>query len=428
MDIENENLRLESPLFKEKETILDEYCLKICLKGDLDNDKRKIILINAKNIHNNELFLYEKILKYEDSQTLGDLFKLCKTIEHVHELLSNFIEKNRIKIEKIHHGKFIILSMTSDLELNYSKNIKLLRRDFNNEEIVKIIENYQLNVKELIEENKILKKNINDINQIKKDIEKQLEKNKQKINLYEKVNRNFGNENLVKYLVEHGADINKENKDGKTPLFDAFKYLVELGADINKKNKDGYTPLFDACKNGNENLVKYLVEHGADINKENSRGYVPIFSACFSGNENLVKYLVELGADINKECRYGYIPLFDACSGGNENLVKYLVELGADINKESNWNETPLRSACWNGNEKLVKYLVEHGADIHKVAWNKETPLFNACKNGNEKLVKYLVELGADINKENNGNTPLFDACKNGNENLVKYLVERGVD
>eukprot|EP00833_Pecoramyces_ruminatium_P006701 jgi/Orpsp1_1/1180733/evm.model.c7180000074467.1 len=290
MDIENENLRLESPLFKEKETILDEYCLKICLKGDLDNDKRKIILINAKNIHNNELFLYEKILKYEDSQTLGDLFKLCKTIEHVHELLSNFIEKNRIKIEKIHHGKFIILSMTSDLELNYSKNIKLLRRDFNNEEIVKIIENYQLNVKELIEENKILKKNINDINQIKKDIEKQLEKNKQKINLYEKVN------NIC------------------------FKYFIKSGEDINIDSYEGKSLLFYYCEIGNENLVKYLVELGADINKESKYGYTPIFNACNSENENLVKYLVEHGADINKENKFGETPLFDACRSGNENL------------------------------------------------------------------------------------------------------------
>jgi len=29
------------------------------------------------------------------------------------------------------------------------------------------------------------------------------------------------------------------------------------------------TPLFKACKNGNEVVVKYLIELGADINKEN---------------------------------------------------------------------------------------------------------------------------------------------------------------
>jgi len=163
MTIENENLRLESPLFKEKETILGEYLLKIQLKDDSDTfkDKKKILLINARNIHNNELFIYEKILKYEDFQNLCNLFKLCKSIEQVHKLLSNLIEKKKIKIEKIHYGKFKILSMSlnfPDLELNYSENIELLRRDLNNEEIMELIESYQMDIKKLKEENKILKK------------------------------------------------------------------------------------------------------------------------------------------------------------------------------------------------------------------------------------------------------------------------------
>ena len=29
----------------------------------------------------------------------------------------------------------------------------------------------------------------------------------------------YGNETIIKYLVELGADINKTNKDGETPLF-----------------------------------------------------------------------------------------------------------------------------------------------------------------------------------------------------------------
>eukprot|EP00833_Pecoramyces_ruminatium_P002196 jgi/Orpsp1_1/1176228/evm.model.c7180000056874.1 len=63
----------------------------------------------------------------------------------------------------------------------------------------------------------------------------------------------------------------------------------------------GENPLFDACLTGNENMVKYLIEHGADINKENHRWETPLFRACSTGNENLVKYLIEHGADITAE-------------------------------------------------------------------------------------------------------------------------------
>jgi len=42
---------------------------------------------------------------------------------------------------------------------------------------------------------------------------------------------------------------------------------VEHGANVNKENNDGETPLFIACKFGNEIKVQYLVEHGANIKK-----------------------------------------------------------------------------------------------------------------------------------------------------------------
>jgi ankyrin repeat protein len=45
-----------------------------------------------------------------------------------------------------------------------------------------------------------------------------------------------------------------------------MEYLVEHGADINKEDKDGRSPLFIACKIPNGSMVKYLVEHGANVN------------------------------------------------------------------------------------------------------------------------------------------------------------------
>jgi len=49
-----------------------------------------------------------------------------------------------------------------------------------------------------------------------------------------------------------------------------IEYLVEHEADINKGNNNGATPLFTSCFNGHENMVKYLVEHGANC-KSNRR-------------------------------------------------------------------------------------------------------------------------------------------------------------
>jgi len=63
---------------------------------------------------------------------------------------------------------------------------------------------------------------------------------------------------LVKqYYLEH---VKVETKN-------YFEYLMEHEADINKENNDGETELFYGCRSGNKDLVENLVEHGADINK-----------------------------------------------------------------------------------------------------------------------------------------------------------------
>ena len=70
--------------------------------------------------------------------------------------------------------------------------------------------------------------------------------------------------------------------------------------------------------------LRYLVKLGADINHENKNEVTLIFNACLSGNAHLIKYLIKNGANINKECNDGMTPLFNACSNGNENIVKFL--------------------------------------------------------------------------------------------------------
>jgi len=68
-----------------------------------------------------------------------------------------------------------------------------------------------------------------------------------------------------------------------------------------------------ACKEGHEDIVKYLVEWGAIINKEDYDKCTPLIVTCYNGHIAIMKYLVELGANINKEDNDGYTPLFAAC-------------------------------------------------------------------------------------------------------------------
>ena len=54
--------------------------------------------------------------------------------------------------------------------------------------------------------------------------------------------------------------------------------------------------MFDACRSGNESLVKYLIEHGADIDKENKDEETPLDLAYDLGYGNIIRYLEGKGA------------------------------------------------------------------------------------------------------------------------------------
>lgn len=124
---------------------------------------------------------------------------------------------------------------------------------------------------------------------------------------------------IIKYSVEHGADINFQDNNGNTILhnlcnysnkniFKIIKYVIELGINVNVQDKFGNTALHYATKvRNNLNIIKYLIEHGADI-YINNYGYFSIYTygryqninndnTCFTesliikNNTEVIKYL-----------------------------------------------------------------------------------------------------------------------------------------
>jgi ankyrin repeat protein len=78
---------------------------------------------------------------------------------------------------------------------------------------------------------------------------------------------------VVKKLIDSGANVNETNSNGDTPLYlwckfgrpldDACRLLIKRGADLNIKNKMGETPMSAAIKNGRLDLVRVLITYSA---------------------------------------------------------------------------------------------------------------------------------------------------------------------
>lgn len=91
-----------------------------------------------------------------------------------------------------------------------------------------------------------------------------------------------------------------------------MEYLIEHGVNVNIEDRHGQTPLFESCLSNDLNSVKSLVDHGADINKKkkNKMDETPLFISYLiyrnnifgtdDLNRDIIRYLLEYGACINE--------------------------------------------------------------------------------------------------------------------------------
>ena len=98
-----------------------------------------------------------------------------------------------------------------------------------------------------------------------------------------------------------------------------------------------------ACEKGHEEVVRVLVEEGgADVNKADKNGKTPCYIAAQKGHVDVIRLLVDLVADIDKPNKYGWTPCHIAALNGHVDVIRMLVECGADLTKPDKYIHTPL--------------------------------------------------------------------------------------
>ena len=226
---------------------------------------------------------------------------------------------------------------------------------------------------------------------------------------------------------------------------DYIKDKIDSGINVNSTGPEGETMVNIAIWTGQPEVLRFLIEQGADPSQEDSNGQAPLevtFSAESRGAE-LLQILIGAGVDVNARTSNHQKPLgavIEARHIDREDRVRMaelLVAAGARLNPESEDDYAVLSSAAAQGMPRAVEVLLEAGADptmYDAPSSGRIRAVSMAHTSGDQdsgwEIVPILVDGGADPNSydRKSGMSMLGKAALDNRPDAVALLLKAGAD
>lgn len=184
--------------------------------------------------------------------------------------------------------------------------------------------------------------------------------------------------------------------------------LSRVGLNVGSHDKNGNTPLHLAKS---AQMVKLLMDNGADIEAINESGETPLYVASLSGNVAVVRALIVRRANLEAKDEDDCTPLHYA---GSAMVARELILSGANKEAKDEFKRTPLHVAAESckelrtlpdgstisvNNVEIAQELIGTGANMYSLSFVDYTPMDLAIKNNDIKLVKMFLRYGFDRRK-----------------------------
>lgn len=184
---------------------------------------------------------------------------------------------------------------------------------------------------------------------------------------------------IIKLLIDSDADAQAVNKYGRNVLFylndvvkpEIVKLLLEKGADARKKDAEGGTPLMHQCS---PNIMKMLIDAGADVNARNKEKKTALIVLPeFCQLPKTYQILIQAGADINAKDKEGRNALYYAVHNRQFDVIEYLAKSGIDVNSKDKEGKTVIETLAPSPTTpELVRMLKSLGATgTPQPGWDK---------------------------------------------------------
>lgn len=215
-------------------------------------------------------------------------------------------------------------------------------------------------------------------------------------------------EDIIKYFIEKGVDINQADHDGTTAFMNAamansdvavINLLAASVKNINQVNKKGISALALAVRSNTPEVVRLLIQKGADVNVADANGdnlayyliqsYNPQKAETF---EAKLKALEEKGFKVATPQKNGNTLYHLAVAKNDLSLIKLVERYKVDVNAKNKEGMTALHKAAMTAQDAaILKHLMALGAKKDAVTEFKETAYDLASEN--EALTKNKIAI-----------------------------------
>jgi cytohesin len=262
-----------------------------------------------------------------------------------------------------------------------------------------------------------------------------------------------GDAEIVRLLIESGADPNRATRIGWTPALiagtcgnlDAVRELVAAGAVVTGVDDELGSPLEAASFHGHVETVKFLLDAGADPNASRASGRSPLIAAAIGKHASVVQALLSAGANplaIDTEgwtarmhavwfrateatallnVSPGSAHVRDAAASGSATEVDDALAAGELTTSVDGFGYSPLAWACLAGSVPAVERLAAAGADLAAPDDIGRKPIDFAASRGHARVVEYLHNVTRDPGRA------LAAAADAAQPSVVRLLLQRGV-
>ena len=144
----------------------------------------------------------------------------------------------------------------------------------------------------------------------------------------------------------------------------------------------------------NPDLVRTLLDHGADVNAKDVQGETPLVKAAHYGLFSTLHLLAEKGGRGQFDQDMAALVLNEAIVQNNMDAVRILLDQNISVNARYD-KMTLLMIAASRGNKAIVQMLLDKHADVNQTTREGATALSLAEKNGDHEIVQMLRKAGA---------------------------------